>query len=154
MSLPSCSYLYKKFWDLVITPPRPMKKEAIIISYKTYLRKHKIKIRQICLLYRHFVRLKTKGVNDVLLCIRNRLKVNRTWCDQYFYTLQTPIWKCSSPLFKEPGKIQKLKPPQFKCFTFFRPDGVGTVTHEEKERFQVIKERLRVLLEHQITNFR
>lgn len=36
----------------------------------------------------------------------------------------------------------------------YRPDGVGTVTHEEKERFQVIKERLRVLLEHQITNFR
>ncbi|KAL0267753.1 UNVERIFIED_CONTAM: hypothetical protein PYX00_009930 [Menopon gallinae] len=35
-----------------------------------------------------------------------------------------------------------------------RPDGVGTVTHEEKEKFQEIKERLRVLLEHQITNFR
>ncbi|KAK8722383.1 hypothetical protein OTU49_012439 [Cherax quadricarinatus] len=34
-----------------------------------------------------------------------------------------------------------------------RPDGVGTVLAEEKERFQVIKERLRVLLEHQITNF-
>lgn len=35
-----------------------------------------------------------------------------------------------------------------------RPDGVGSITHEEKERFQNIKERLRVLLEHQITNFR
>ncbi|XP_063857148.1 calcium-dependent secretion activator 1-like [Scylla paramamosain] len=35
----------------------------------------------------------------------------------------------------------------------FRPDGVGTVLAEEKERFQHIKERLRVLLEHQITNF-
>ncbi|KAB7508014.1 Calcium-dependent secretion activator, partial [Armadillidium nasatum] len=34
-----------------------------------------------------------------------------------------------------------------------RPDGVGTVLAEEKERFQLIKERLRVLLEHQITNF-
>lgn len=34
-----------------------------------------------------------------------------------------------------------------------RPDGVGTVLAEEKERFQAIKERLRVLLEHQITNF-
>ncbi|KAK8403194.1 hypothetical protein O3P69_001000 [Scylla paramamosain] len=34
-----------------------------------------------------------------------------------------------------------------------RPDGVGTVLAEEKERFQHIKERLRVLLEHQITNF-
>ncbi|XP_063856403.1 calcium-dependent secretion activator-like isoform X1 [Scylla paramamosain] len=33
------------------------------------------------------------------------------------------------------------------------PDGVGTVLAEEKERFQHIKERLRVLLEHQITNF-
>ncbi|XP_031616765.1 calcium-dependent secretion activator isoform X3 [Contarinia nasturtii] len=35
-----------------------------------------------------------------------------------------------------------------------RPDGVGSVSHEEKERFQNIKERLRVLLEYQITNFR
>ncbi|KAK3868921.1 hypothetical protein Pcinc_025726 [Petrolisthes cinctipes] len=34
-----------------------------------------------------------------------------------------------------------------------RPDGVGTVLAEEKERFQHVKERLRVLLEHQITNF-
>ncbi|CAH0561932.1 unnamed protein product [Brassicogethes aeneus] len=36
----------------------------------------------------------------------------------------------------------------------FRPDGVGSVTHEEKEKFQDIKERLRVMLENQITNFR
>lgn len=35
-----------------------------------------------------------------------------------------------------------------------RPDGVGSITHEEKERFQDIKIRLRVLLEQQITNFR
>ncbi|KAI6227417.1 hypothetical protein M3Y99_01251300 [Aphelenchoides fujianensis] len=35
-----------------------------------------------------------------------------------------------------------------------RPDGVGTVTVEEKEKFQDVKERLRVLLEKQITNFR
>uniref|UniRef100_A0A914ZM37 Calcium-dependent secretion activator n=2 Tax=Parascaris univalens TaxID=6257 RepID=A0A914ZM37_PARUN len=35
-----------------------------------------------------------------------------------------------------------------------RPDGVGTVTLEEKERFQEVKERLRTLLEKQITNFR
>ncbi|KAF5298830.1 hypothetical protein FQR65_LT09580 [Abscondita terminalis] len=35
-----------------------------------------------------------------------------------------------------------------------RPDGVGSVTHEEKEKFQDVKEKLRVLLEHQITNFR
>lgn len=35
-----------------------------------------------------------------------------------------------------------------------RPDGVGSIAHEEKERFTDIKERLRVLLEHQITNFR
>ncbi|EFO93024.1 CRE-UNC-31 protein [Caenorhabditis remanei] len=34
------------------------------------------------------------------------------------------------------------------------PEGVGTVTQEEKEKFQEIKERLRVLLEKQITNFR
>ncbi|XP_022914758.1 calcium-dependent secretion activator isoform X4 [Onthophagus taurus] len=36
----------------------------------------------------------------------------------------------------------------------FRPDGVGSVTSEEKEKFRDIKERLRVLLEHQITDFR
>ncbi|XP_016301875.1 calcium-dependent secretion activator 1-like [Sinocyclocheilus anshuiensis] len=35
-----------------------------------------------------------------------------------------------------------------------RPDGLGTVKVEEKERFEEIKERLRVLLENQITNFR
>src|SRR5690348_15021997 len=35
-----------------------------------------------------------------------------------------------------------------------RPDSVGTVTLEEKEKFQEVKERLRVLLEKQITNFR
>ncbi|XP_066519986.1 calcium-dependent secretion activator 1 isoform X5 [Hoplias malabaricus] len=35
-----------------------------------------------------------------------------------------------------------------------RPDGLGTVTVEEKDRFEEIKERLRVLLENQITNFR
>uniref|UniRef100_A0A8C7D9I8 Calcium-dependent secretion activator 1 n=1 Tax=Oncorhynchus kisutch TaxID=8019 RepID=A0A8C7D9I8_ONCKI len=35
-----------------------------------------------------------------------------------------------------------------------RPDGLGTVKVHEKERFEEIKERLRVILEHQITNFR
>uniref|UniRef100_A0A8C5JE56 CAPS1 protein n=1 Tax=Junco hyemalis TaxID=40217 RepID=A0A8C5JE56_JUNHY len=35
-----------------------------------------------------------------------------------------------------------------------RPDGIGTVTVDEKERFEEIKERLRVLLENQITHFR
>uniref|UniRef100_A0A8C9TRQ7 Calcium-dependent secretion activator 1-like n=1 Tax=Scleropages formosus TaxID=113540 RepID=A0A8C9TRQ7_SCLFO len=35
-----------------------------------------------------------------------------------------------------------------------RPDGIGTVKVEEKERFEEIKERLCVLLENQITHFR
>ncbi|KAK3575582.1 hypothetical protein QTP86_030515 [Hemibagrus guttatus] len=35
-----------------------------------------------------------------------------------------------------------------------RPDGLGTVIVEEKDRFEDIKEQLRVLLENQITNFR
>merc|ERR1719500_2157616 len=35
-----------------------------------------------------------------------------------------------------------------------RSDGVGTVTQEEKEKFSEIKERLRVQLEYQLTNFR
>ncbi|XP_060633727.2 calcium-dependent secretion activator 2 isoform X8 [Anolis sagrei] len=35
-----------------------------------------------------------------------------------------------------------------------RPDGIGTVTLEEKERFEDIKERLSSLLENQISHFR
>ncbi|XP_077867039.1 calcium-dependent secretion activator 1-like [Saccoglossus kowalevskii] len=35
-----------------------------------------------------------------------------------------------------------------------RPDGIGTVSQEERERFEEIKDRLRCLLEYQITNFR
>nr|XP_021335490.1 calcium-dependent secretion activator 1 isoform X13 [Danio rerio] len=35
-----------------------------------------------------------------------------------------------------------------------RPDGIGTVLVNEKEHFEEIKERLRVLLENQITHFR
>ncbi|XP_042323831.1 calcium-dependent secretion activator 2 isoform X12 [Sceloporus undulatus] len=35
-----------------------------------------------------------------------------------------------------------------------RPDGIGTVTIEEKERFEDIKERLSSLLENQISHFR
>lgn len=35
-----------------------------------------------------------------------------------------------------------------------RPDGLSTVTVDEKERFEEIKERLRVILENNIVNFR
>lgn len=35
-----------------------------------------------------------------------------------------------------------------------KPDGVASITHEEKDKFQDVKERLRLLLEKQITNFR
>uniref|UniRef100_A0A671T8W5 Ca2+-dependent activator protein for secretion a n=1 Tax=Sinocyclocheilus anshuiensis TaxID=1608454 RepID=A0A671T8W5_9TELE len=48
---------------------------------------------------------------------------------------------------KRESKSQVLAGPR-------RPDGIGTVTVEEKERFEEIKERLRVLLENQITHFR
>ena len=37
---------------------------------------------------------------------------------------------------------------------FSRQDGVGTVTQEEKESFGHVKERLRILLERHLTNFR
>jgi len=40
------------------------------------------------------------------------------------------------------------------CVCCLRPDGIGTVSVEEKEHFEEIKERLRVLLENQITHFR
>ncbi|XP_051752458.1 calcium-dependent secretion activator 1 isoform X6 [Ctenopharyngodon idella] len=58
---------------------------------------------------------------------------------------------------KSGGKKESKK--KRKCKTqlaleSIRPDGLGTVTVEEKERFEEIKERLRVLLENQITNFR
>ncbi len=37
----------------------------------------------------------------------------------------------------------------------FRPDNnVSTITMEEKDRFNEIKERLKLFLEHQVTNFR
>lgn len=35
-----------------------------------------------------------------------------------------------------------------------RPDGVGSITVQEKEKFAEIKDRLKALLQHQITNFR
>lgn len=35
-----------------------------------------------------------------------------------------------------------------------RPDGMGTVTVEEKEQFEAVRSRLMALLEHQITHFR
>uniref|UniRef100_A0A672PGV6 Calcium-dependent secretion activator 1-like n=1 Tax=Sinocyclocheilus grahami TaxID=75366 RepID=A0A672PGV6_SINGR len=58
---------------------------------------------------------------------------------------------------KSGGKKESKK--KRKCKTQLapestRPDGLGTVKVEEKERFEKIKERLRVLLENQITNFR
>ncbi|XP_013881825.1 calcium-dependent secretion activator 1 [Austrofundulus limnaeus] len=53
--------------------------------------------------------------------------------------------------------IEFIKKRDFRAAVFSetrRPDGIGTVTGEEKERFEEIKERLRVLLENQITHFR
>uniref|UniRef100_A0AAQ5XYB0 Ca2+-dependent activator protein for secretion a n=1 Tax=Amphiprion ocellaris TaxID=80972 RepID=A0AAQ5XYB0_AMPOC len=53
--------------------------------------------------------------------------------------------------------IEFMKKRDFRSTVFSgtkRPDGIGTVTVEEKERFGEIKERLRVLLENQITHFR
>ena len=37
---------------------------------------------------------------------------------------------------------------------FFRPDGIGTVLSIERVMFEEIKDRLRHLLENQITHFR
>lgn len=44
------------------------------------------------------------------------------------------------------GKVCGCHPP--------RPDGLSTVKVDEKERFEDIKERLRVILENHIVNFR
>lgn len=51
-----------------------------------------------------------------------------------------------------PGEAGRRRDDHLRVF--FRPDGIGTVTAEERERFEEIKERLRVLLENQITHFR
>ncbi|KAM8868561.1 calcium-dependent secretion activator 1 isoform 2-T2 [Synchiropus picturatus] len=48
---------------------------------------------------------------------------------------------------KRESKNQLLQGPK-------RPDGLSTVKVDEKERFEDIKERLRVILENQIVNFR
>ncbi|CAN8025170.1 unnamed protein product [Ixodes persulcatus] len=47
-----------------------------------------------------------------------------------------------------------IAPPAGLVVTDVRPDGIGTVTVEEKDMFAQVKERLRILLEHQITHFR
>lgn len=39
-------------------------------------------------------------------------------------------------------------------FLRFRPDGIATVTHEEKEMYLMVKDRLMALIEFQLTNFR
>ena len=60
------------------------------------------------------------------------------------------LWSCK-PLFT----ISSMLSFDSNFFTVlwmdcFRPESVGTVTHEEKENFAQIKKRLRVLLEHQV----
>ncbi|KAM6169723.1 calcium-dependent secretion activator 1 isoform 5-T5 [Rhynchocyon petersi] len=63
----------------------------------------------------------------------------------------------SEPEAKKDTKKESKKRKDLKTQTNpepKRPDGIGTVTVEEKERFEEIKERLRVLLENQITHFR
>lgn len=42
----------------------------------------------------------------------------------------------------------------YTIYYFCRPDGVNTVTVDEKERFEEIKDRLRAYLSSQITHFR
>ena len=37
---------------------------------------------------------------------------------------------------------------------WYRPDGIGTVLHEEWDSFLEVKDRLRRLVENQLTNFR
>uniref|UniRef100_A0A3Q1I8E2 Calcium dependent secretion activator 2 n=1 Tax=Anabas testudineus TaxID=64144 RepID=A0A3Q1I8E2_ANATE len=50
-------------------------------------------------------------------------------------------------------RLQHLTSALFRIF-LVRPDGMGTVTVEEKEQFEAIRARLMSLLEHQITHFR
>ncbi|XP_074603167.1 calcium-dependent secretion activator 1 isoform X3 [Brevipalpus obovatus] len=45
-------------------------------------------------------------------------------------------------------------PPIGQVAFDIRPDGIGTITVEEKDLYHIVKERLASLMEHQITNFR
>uniref|UniRef100_A0A8C4R6J6 Ca2+-dependent activator protein for secretion b n=1 Tax=Eptatretus burgeri TaxID=7764 RepID=A0A8C4R6J6_EPTBU len=55
---------------------------------------------------------------------------------------------------KESKKSSKKDSKSLSKFDPKRPDGIGTVAVEEKEQFEEVKERLRCLLENQITHFR
>lgn len=67
---------------------------------------------------------------------------------------QPPARHCCRPTLQCVGccstKIWEL----MHALCTYRPDGIGTVLHEERDRFLEIKDRLRRLLEHQLTNFR
>uniref|UniRef100_A0A8C3A8F2 Ca2+-dependent activator protein for secretion b n=1 Tax=Cyclopterus lumpus TaxID=8103 RepID=A0A8C3A8F2_CYCLU len=70
------------------------------------------------------------------------------------FTSQSPDPRTASKqarIFKF-RKRKDSKIPLFQGQT--RPDGLSTVKVDEKERFEDIKERLRVILENQIVNFR
>ena len=57
---------------------------------------------------------------------------------------------------QEIGKYEFIKSKKTKQEDlYFRPDNnVSTISMEEKDRFNEIKERLKLFLEHQVTNFR
>jgi len=70
-------------------------------------------------------------------CFRINLTISWKCC---FMLAETTIFACCNFFWS------------FKIL--FRPDGVGTVTLEEREKFDKVKARLRSLLEKEITNFR
>uniref|UniRef100_A0A452RQ25 Calcium dependent secretion activator 2 n=1 Tax=Ursus americanus TaxID=9643 RepID=A0A452RQ25_URSAM len=72
--------------------------------------------------------------------------------NRYFY-LQTHSEMCRTE--EERQKERKKEKTESRTETdTFLPDGIGTVSVEEKERFEEIKERLSSLLENQISHFR
>uniref|UniRef100_A0A3Q1BW96 Ca2+-dependent activator protein for secretion a n=1 Tax=Amphiprion ocellaris TaxID=80972 RepID=A0A3Q1BW96_AMPOC len=88
-------------------------------------------------------------LSDLLERAENGAMIDPTLLHYSFAFCASHVRVCQCPPPPPPLDIPRTKP----AFSD-PPDGIGTVTVEEKERFGEIKERLRVLLENQITHFR
>jgi len=75
-------------------------------------------------------------------------------CHRHLEYLEDLLTKCDNSVMIDPTLIMLSYAFCASHVHGNTPESVGTVTHEEKENFAQIKKRLRVLLEHQLTNFR
>merc|ERR1719150_3505905 len=75
-------------------------------------------------------------------------------CFRHLCCLEDLLEKCEKQVVIDPTLIHFSYAYCASHVHGNKSDGVGTVTQEEKEKFSEIKERLRVQLEYQLTNFR